>query len=57
MLIERSSSANLFLKQKLNLSSLIDNIKNNQKIPSLHSAIINQTIKPYGLTDITTTAN
>ena len=50
MLLE---SPSLVIKQKPTLVSFVEKIKNDQKIPLLSSAIINQAIKPYGLTDTT----
>jgi hypothetical protein len=52
MLLEPPPSI-LVLKQKPALASFIEKIKNEQTIPLLSSSIINQTIKPYGLTDTT----
>jgi len=50
MLLEQPS---LFHKQKPRLVSFVEKIKNDQTIPLLNSSITPQTIKPYGLTDIT----
>jgi hypothetical protein len=50
MLLEPPS---LFLKQKSELVSFIEKIKNYQTIPLLNLSIISQKIKPYGLTDTT----
>jgi len=50
MLLEPSS---LIHKKKSTLVSFVEKIKNDQTIPLLNSSITRQTIKPYGLTDIT----
>ncbi|CAF2768397.1 unnamed protein product [Rotaria sp. Silwood2] len=46
-------SSSLFVKQKVALASFVEKIKTDQTIPLLNSSIKCQTIKPYGLTDIT----
>jgi hypothetical protein len=51
MLLEPPS---LDLKPKPSLASFVEKIKNDQTTPLLNSSIINQTSKPYGLTDTTT---
>ncbi|CAF1028063.1 unnamed protein product [Rotaria sordida] len=47
------SSSSLIVKQKEALASFVTKIKTNQTTPLLNSSIKCQTIKPYGVTDIT----